>query len=191
MPTSKTVSALVTETEQGTHVFDIFGYSKQKGRGLSHYLCSGKFSVGGHYWIVFLRPDGVRFRRGIDNNYIAAGLVLASRDAMLRASYELRLINPITGLSVPVHKVAPREFYFNKDSPPHRNLDFFAQKRSVFETLAVIWEDRLTMECIVTVIKEPTRPENRFLKLWCRRRTSQSTLPGYWKKRRGWMSLSV
>ncbi|XP_037438650.1 BTB/POZ and MATH domain-containing protein 1-like [Triticum dicoccoides] len=61
MKTCKTVSTCTpVEEAQGTHVFDILGYSKHKGmgHGVDGRIRSGVFSVGGHDWVIFFFPDG-------------------------------------------------------------------------------------------------------------------------------------
>lgn len=149
MENSKTVSTSRPETEQGTHVFHIVGYSQQRGIGTG--ISSGKFSVGGHRWLICFYPDLVK------ENSVAAGLVLVD-NTKVRASYELRLVDKTTGLSFLVHKQAPREFE-RGNGGGHYACVF--RDRSVFEGPNVLLDDCLSMECIVTVIKRPREPEVR------------------------------
>ena len=59
MPASKTVSTSAAETELGTHVFHVVGYSQQKAIGAhkDKSIVSGHFSVGGHDWEMLLMAD--------------------------------------------------------------------------------------------------------------------------------------
>ncbi|CAL5011113.1 unnamed protein product [Urochloa decumbens] len=107
MPASKTVWTSAPVTEQGTLVLDIVGYSLHKGVGKP--IRSGKFTVGGHQWICSFYPDG--HDSGLYPDYAAAALALCRpvpAATVVRASYELRLINQSTGLSVPLYKGGPR-----------------------------------------------------------------------------------
>ncbi|XP_062217686.1 BTB/POZ and MATH domain-containing protein 2-like [Phragmites australis] len=158
MPTSQTVSTCVPEAEQGTHVFDIFGYSQHRGIGAGNPMISGKFYVGGPKWHVLFYPDG--FSSSIERyqNCISVGLALASENVKVRASYELQLVDQSTGLRVPVYKAALRVFIRDDDSSWFTML---LQKRSVFETSTYLRDDHVTIKCIVTVIKEPMMPKTK------------------------------
>ncbi|CAL5011124.1 unnamed protein product [Urochloa decumbens] len=149
MPPSKTVSTSAAETEQGTHVFHIVGYSQQ--RGLRKSIKSGKFSVGRYKWMAFLFPDGAKLANGVDEHRFVAGVALADKKEKVYASYELRLADQSTGLFFPVLKVAPAEFSYGKCC----GYSGYLQNRSVFEASTVLRDDCLTMECIVTVIRRP------------------------------------
>ena len=147
--TSKTLSTSAPETEQGTHVFRIVGYSQQR-LGIGKPISSGMFSVGGHEWVAGLSTD-------VDEHLvIAAVLLLLPRNTKVRASYELRLINQRTGLPFSVHKAAPREFNNDNDGSCSAYLLI---NRSVFEAPPVLQDDRLTMEWTITTIKQPRIPE--------------------------------
>ncbi|XBH95643.1 hypothetical protein VPH35_086171 [Triticum aestivum] len=60
MEACKTVSACTTGAAQGTHVFDILGYSKLRGMGNEpeSFILSVIFTVGDHDWAIRLYPDG-------------------------------------------------------------------------------------------------------------------------------------
>ncbi|CAL5007548.1 unnamed protein product [Urochloa decumbens] len=158
MPASKTVWTSAPVTEQGTLVLDIVGYSFHKGVGKP--IRSGKFTVGGHQWICSFYPDG--HDSGLYPDYAAAALALCRpvpAATVVRASYELRLINQSTGLSVPLYKGGPRVF-----NPNGRNKGVGLGrliKRSVMEDSPYLQNDRLKLEYGITVIKEPLQTESR------------------------------
>ncbi|XP_062193132.1 BTB/POZ and MATH domain-containing protein 1-like [Phragmites australis] len=157
MPTSKTVSTCTPDLEEGTHVFEILGYSKHRGMG-NKFIRSGTFSVAGHDWTILFYPDGSRTD---DLDYISVYLELMSQGSKVRASCDLRLVDQSTGLSSSVHRTGPRMFNSSDDSKyaPQTRL---SKKRSELESSAYLQDDRLTIECIVTVFKEPYVSKTEF-----------------------------
>ncbi|PUZ68611.1 hypothetical protein GQ55_2G041900 [Panicum hallii var. hallii] len=176
MPNSKTMSTWTSGREQGTNVFHICGYSQHRSTAAGEKkktILSSTFSVGGHNWAVLFHPDGWS-----SGDEIVAGLVLTTRRVKVRASYELQLVDRSTGLSVSVHKETPRCFHF--DAKDHRSfISFFMKKRSLFESPAYLRDDCLTMECTVTVIKEPRRTETKSL---AKIQVPRSDLSGHYAK---------
>ncbi|XBI85298.1 hypothetical protein VPH35_093457 [Triticum aestivum] len=154
METCRTVSMCTPlEEVQGTHVFDILGYSKHRGMGHDEnsHIESAIFSVRGHDWAIFFFPDGFEF--SVEGS-ISVFLVLLSNNTKVRASYDMRLLDQYTGLSSSVQKIEPRIF----DSG---DIDMFAPQTTYFtrhgeiEGSAYLRDDRLTIECVVTVFKKP------------------------------------
>ncbi|MCL7028940.1 hypothetical protein MKW94_009585, partial [Papaver nudicaule] len=66
-------SQLIYETVKGSHEFTIEGYSLAKGTGVDEFKTSGKFTVGGHDWVIRFYPDG-----DDDHGYISLFLELVS-----------------------------------------------------------------------------------------------------------------
>ncbi|KAM0825830.1 hypothetical protein ACQ4PT_069286 [Festuca glaucescens] len=93
MLASKTVSTCTPQKAQGTHVFDILGYSQHRNMGVSNYIRSGYFSVGGHDWSIVLFPDGIKKN---PDCIVIALFHHAKGAAKVRASYDLRLVNQTT-----------------------------------------------------------------------------------------------
>jgi len=130
-------------------VFHVVGYSHQKAicAHKDTSILSGRFSVGGHEWALVLvadiynddHPDCVAISLLLDP-FAAPGVL---------ASFELRLVNQSTGLPFTVHKEAPMVFDDNNDMAATCWI-----KRSLLESPTYLQNDRLTVECIVTVIKE-------------------------------------
>ncbi|RLN36159.1 BTB/POZ and MATH domain-containing protein 2-like [Panicum miliaceum] len=176
MPNSKMMSTWTSGREQGTHVFHICGYSQHRSTARGEKkktILSSTFSVGGHNWAVLFHPDGWS-----SGDEIVAGLVLTTRHVKVRASYELQPVDRSTGLSVSVHKETPRCFHF--DAKDHRSfISFFMKKWSIFELSAYLWDDCLTMECTITVIKEPRRTE---IKPLTKIQVPRSDLSGHYAK---------
>lgn len=55
-----TRSSLVTETVNGSFMFEVKGYSAAKGLGVGKGILSDEFTVGGHSWAIQFYPDGIR-----------------------------------------------------------------------------------------------------------------------------------
>ena len=82
MPTTTQVKTASTccppETVQGTHVFDILGYSEHRSRGPHSSIRLGVFDVAGYSWVLFVYPDayGAEAAAGLD--FVSAYLRLLS-----------------------------------------------------------------------------------------------------------------
>uniref|UniRef100_A0ACD6A1W4 Uncharacterized protein n=1 Tax=Avena sativa TaxID=4498 RepID=A0ACD6A1W4_AVESA len=142
-----TVSTCTPEVAQGTHVFDILGYSKHRGMGndADSYIGSGIFTVGGYDWTIRFYPDGY------DKtclSCISVYLELLSKSTKVRASCDLRLVDQCTGVSSSVHKTEPRMFS-SGDSTKFAPETSDFKRRSEIENSAYLRGDRLTIECIV------------------------------------------
>jgi speckle-type POZ protein len=158
MPTPTTVSTGALETEKGRHLFRIVGYSQL--RGMGRLIKSGIFSVGQHRWVVALRPAPINNDLNAGNVHVA--LVLYGTSAgQVWASYELNLVDQRTGLSLSVHKEAPRKFGHKSHHDFKSKASINVKQRSVFESPNYLHNDCLTIECIVTVIHEQRRPETK------------------------------
>ncbi|XP_073354919.1 BTB/POZ and MATH domain-containing protein 1-like [Aegilops tauschii subsp. strangulata] len=160
MKTSKTVSVCTPlEEDQGTHVFDILGYSKHKGMGhdLDSCIRSGIFSVGGHDWAILFYPDGFN---GYGLDYISVYLILLSNNFKLRASCDMRLVDQYTGFPFSVHKTELRTFSSGDFTNFAPETPYF-MRRSEFEGSPYLKDDRLTIECTVTVFKMPHVTETK------------------------------
>nr|XP_020177616.1 BTB/POZ and MATH domain-containing protein 1-like [Aegilops tauschii subsp. strangulata] len=114
-----TLSTCSPEAAEGTHVFDILGYSKHMGMGQDpgSYIQSGVFTVGGHNWAIRFYPDGYKSESS-------------------------------------VIKTGPRIFKSNDSSRYAPGTAQF-KRRSEIEGSAYLKDDRLMIECIVTVFKKP------------------------------------
>ncbi|CAL5007510.1 unnamed protein product [Urochloa decumbens] len=152
MTKRRTRSACTPEIEQGTHVFDISGYSTYKGMGNTNHITSGTFSVGGHDWAVLVYPDG-SCQHGVQR-FISVYLVLLTQGAKVRASCDLSLIDYATGAPSSVSWTEPRIFVFGEHSS-FAPQDPYFMDRGELESSAFLHDDRLTIQCDVTVYKEP------------------------------------
>ena len=156
MSVSKTVSTSAAKTEIGMHVFRIVGYSQHPRCHEDSPIVSGRFSVGGHDWAMLIVADGLNNEDHTDCIPISL-MLLNPVAAGVLASFELRLVNQSTGLPFTVHKEAPKVF----DDDDNNMAAICWIKRSLLESPTYLQNDRLTVECIVTVIKEPQVPKTK------------------------------
>ncbi|XP_073365611.1 BTB/POZ and MATH domain-containing protein 2-like [Aegilops tauschii subsp. strangulata] len=158
MEQSKSMSMCTPETPQVTHVFDIFGYSKHRGMGNEKFIRSDTFSAGGNDWSIRFYPDGFS-KEVLDKDFITVYLELMSTGVKVRASCDLRLLDQRTGQSSSVHKTELRTFNPADGTRFFPRTNEFKKKRDVKS--AFLLNDRLMIECIVTVIKEPRVTESK------------------------------
>lgn len=90
-PPSETASTSLTETVNGSHQFEITGYSLSKGMGIGKYVASDSFTVGGYEWAIYFYPDG----KSVDDAaaYVSLFIALASEGTDVRALFELTLLD--------------------------------------------------------------------------------------------------
>ncbi|RLN03041.1 BTB/POZ and MATH domain-containing protein 1-like [Panicum miliaceum] len=158
-----TLSTCSPESEQGRHVFEITGYSKHKGmgHGPGSFIRSATFPVGGHSWSIRYYPDGYARANTSEDDYISVYLELMSIGSSVRASCDLRLVDQTTGLSSTVHKTELRMFNPSDSSKFAPKANKLFKKRSELEASAYLGDDRLTIECVVTVMKKPKVLESK------------------------------
>ncbi|CAL4997566.1 unnamed protein product [Urochloa decumbens] len=151
MKTPTTVSTCTSVTEKGKHVFEIFDYSKHRGMGNGELIRSATFSVGGYDWAIRFYPDGFSAN---SLNHISVYLELMSKDTRARAGCDLSLVDQTTGLPTSMDKTDMRVFNSGNFSRFAPQTDLF-MNRVEFEASPYLRDDHLTIQCIVTVRKEP------------------------------------
>ncbi|CAL5011120.1 unnamed protein product [Urochloa decumbens] len=157
MSISKIASTCVSKREQRTHLFHIKGYSQHRAAGASEFIVSDTFSVGEHGWKLLFFPDGSEFCS--DRDCVVAALLLMHKRTKAQSfvEIELRLLDQSTGRSLSVHKEASRVI----DTYVPNRLAMCAIKRKLFEEMAYLRDDCLTIESIVTVISKPQVTETQ------------------------------
>ncbi|CAL5003239.1 unnamed protein product [Urochloa decumbens] len=151
----KTASRCGVEASRGAHVFEVGDYSLHKGLGVGRFVRSAIFEAGGYEWSVLFYPDGSTENA---EDFVAAGLELMTADAgVVRATYRLGLICPATGEPWFV-TAESRPVEFRSNTRWFRN-NFI--KRSQLEASQYLRDDRLSIQCAVTVIKETRVSEAR------------------------------
>ncbi|KAF7070347.1 hypothetical protein CFC21_075869 [Triticum aestivum] len=89
-----------TQTSRATVAFEIAGYSLHKGLGRGKYLRSPAFSIGGYEWCIRYYPDGSPDEAS--EGYVSVFLKLLTKNAEVRATYNLMLVEPVKGQSTVV-----------------------------------------------------------------------------------------
>lgn len=154
----KTTSTSTVAASQGAHRFEIAGYSRHKGLGVSNYVSSGTFDVGGYKWSMHFCPDG-NGAAASEAGYVSAYLELGGFFGSTRASCDLRIIDPTTGASTSVYRMTePRVFECGSDSRWAPGHPKFMIRR---ELEAFVHGDRLVLEFVVTVFAAPRVSEVR------------------------------
>uniref|UniRef100_A0A0E0LSI5 BTB domain-containing protein n=1 Tax=Oryza punctata TaxID=4537 RepID=A0A0E0LSI5_ORYPU len=150
----KTVSWCTMEVSEGTHVFKILRYSLNKGIGVGKFIRSGTFAVDGHSWAIRLYPDGFT---DDSKDYVSVYLELMSENAMAMAFYTLSLVDNITGApGCNWSRSSPRLFNSSDSSRfGPRSPRFILRSELEMEQSGYILNDRLTVECEITVTKGP------------------------------------
>uniref|UniRef100_A0ACD5UTH8 Uncharacterized protein n=1 Tax=Avena sativa TaxID=4498 RepID=A0ACD5UTH8_AVESA len=156
-PTERMLSRCTPATVRATLAFEINGYSLHRGMGIGKYIRSTPVSVAGCEWCIRYYPDGPteQFK-----DYVSVYLELLSKCADVRALYDFRLIDHTSGLSSSVTSSSrPPLEVFNNSLDPSRNASAFGKNqfklRSELEESVFLRDDRLIIECDLTVIKQP------------------------------------
>ncbi|KAF8662692.1 hypothetical protein HU200_056297 [Digitaria exilis] len=171
-PVAVTASRFATETARGRHAFEIASYSVLKGFRQGDFVQSATFAVGGIDWCINYLPNGNTVHMAGDTDdddynyytdhsdlererieeeeenleYISLYLEHPSGTAAASVLFDLRVVNPVTGLSSP-----PQSFSLLFD---HRNT-FWGSARFIKKSdleASYVGDDRLVIECIITVI---------------------------------------
>ncbi|TVU42635.1 hypothetical protein EJB05_09054, partial [Eragrostis curvula] len=144
----KTASRSTTKAVQGTHVFEVVGYSLKRGIGVDKYVQLRTFTVGGYDWAIRFYPDGLKS----SEEYVAVHLELISNNAEVRARYELRLVGKAGRISDFMWCNHKPRWFRSQDTTRFSNTSRFCL-RSELEQEG-IHNDCLTIECDLTVVKE-------------------------------------
>ncbi|KAL4603057.1 hypothetical protein ACB092_10G098400 [Castanea dentata] len=152
-PTPMTTSTLITETVNGSHRFNISGYSLVKGMGIGKYVESETFTAGGYSWGIYFYPDG----KNVDNDtYVSLFIVLVSKDTSVRALFELTLLDQSGNKRHKVHT----QFGRTPGSAPYTIKNRGSMwgykrfiKRTDLETSDYLKDDCLKVHCRVGVVR--------------------------------------
>ncbi|KAM3683745.1 hypothetical protein ACB094_12G170200 [Castanea mollissima] len=153
-PTTLTTSTSMTETANGSHRFNISGYSLSKGMGIGNYLASDTFTAGGHSWAIYFYPDGENVQ---DNaRYVSLFIGLASEGTDVRALFELKLLDQSGKERHEGRAQFDRGPYtFSKRGSMWGYRRFF--KKFDLETSDYLKDDCLKVHCSVGVVRSYTK----------------------------------
>ncbi|KAL6658900.1 hypothetical protein ACP70R_002940 [Stipagrostis hirtigluma subsp. patula] len=147
-PGKKMVSTCSPETDRCTLVFEIAGYSLHKDLAAGKFIRSATFAVGRHDWSIRYYPNGDN-GEGSKDGHVSVFVELMSKNIEVTALFDLRLVNQDTRLShVLLNVVKPT--VFGGVNPAWGAQDF--KKKSEVEASPYLRDDRLVIECDITVI---------------------------------------
>ncbi|KAI3423204.1 uncharacterized protein J3R85_011161 [Psidium guajava] len=156
-PSPSSSSTSITDTINGSHHFQINGYSLSKGIGIGKYKASDTFTVGGYQWAIYFYPDG----KSVEDNaaYVSLFIALASEGSDVRALFELTLLDQSGKERHKVHSHFGRALESGPYTLKYRGSmwgykRFF--KRSLLETSDYLKDDTLSVHCIVGVVRSHT-----------------------------------
>ncbi|KAK3407330.1 BTB/POZ and MATH domain-containing protein 2 [Eucalyptus grandis] len=157
LPSVASSSTSITDTINGSHHFQINGYSLSKGIGIGKYKASDTFTVGGYQWAIYFYPDG----KSVEDNaaYVSLFIALASEGSDVRALFELTLLDQSGKERHKVHSHFGRTLESGPYTLKYRGSmwgykRFF--KRSLLETSEYLKDDTLSVHCIVGVVRSHT-----------------------------------
>ncbi|KAG2582682.1 hypothetical protein PVAP13_6KG190206 [Panicum virgatum] len=146
-PRMRTASTSTVETVKGTHSFKITDYRLHKELSTDKCFCSAIFAVGSHNWRIRYYYEGQDPRE----DYVSVFIELSGDLVEVTASFELRMVNPVTGLSSPRNISSP--VVFNGENPT-RGFAIFVKKDDLEFSSKYVVDGCLVIECDVMVIKE-------------------------------------
>ncbi|XP_075649284.1 BTB/POZ and MATH domain-containing protein 2-like isoform X2 [Castanea sativa] len=144
-PTPMTTSTSMTETVNGSHLFNISGYSLSKGMGIGNPVASNTFNAGGHSWVIYFYPDGKKAQ--YNATYVSLFIGLASEGTDVRALFELKLLDQ----SGKERHEGRAQF----DRGPYKGYNRFF-KRTGLETSDYLKDNCLKVYCRVGVVRSYT-----------------------------------
>ncbi|XP_030933222.1 uncharacterized protein LOC115959062 isoform X2 [Quercus lobata] len=152
-PTPTTTSTSMTETVNGSHLFNISGYSLSKGMGIGNCVASDTFTAGGYSWAIYFYPDGNNVQ---DNaTYVSLYIGLASEGTDVRALFELELLDQ-SGKERHKDRTQfdSRPYTFRKRG--QTGYERFC-KRTDLETSDYLKDDCIKVHCSVGVVRSYTK----------------------------------
>ncbi|TVU42489.1 hypothetical protein EJB05_08898, partial [Eragrostis curvula] len=148
------MSAAQMSSASGTHVFEVIYYSVERYLDAGHYIFSDTFDVGGYAWTIRFHPGGDATETD-SGEYAAVTLTtcleLMTKNAVVAASYDMALIDIPTGARWIGAKSVKAAFDTRSADGFWRwHLSRF-RKRSELEASPFLRDDRLAIECTLTV----------------------------------------
>lgn len=151
-----TASICSSDTEKGAHRFEIVGYSHHCcGLGVGKYICSTRFSIGGHDWRIRYYPDGANEDC---KDYASLHLELMSDLTSVRLLYDFKLRsnnnNQAPSSDSSYTSISSSTAVFTAEGPSTTcGAPKFIHKNELTSS-SYLWGDCLQIECEVTVIKD-------------------------------------
>ncbi|KAF8647281.1 hypothetical protein HU200_065431 [Digitaria exilis] len=152
----ETVSRSTTETATGVHTFEIIGLSLKKGIGAGRSFESGTFTIGGYKWMLRFSPDGLT--KNSKTSWLH--IILLTMNAVVPVWHEVRLVKRLSG-KLGRGWISPSEQHqtlntTGQSTGPQSISIKMDMSHEDLVTSGYIRDDRLTIRCELTVVKETT-----------------------------------
>ncbi|KAG2582547.1 hypothetical protein PVAP13_6KG199200 [Panicum virgatum] len=162
-PATARMTSWCAPPARGVLSFEITGYSQHRALGAGTFIQSAAMDVGGYRWCIRCYPNGDS--RKESKGYVGVYLELLSKKAEVRALYELWLVDQEKGgrcSSLIYSARAPTLFSTRDAAAGGPKVCWGAGWNKLMEWNALeassspyLKDDRLVIECHVTVIREP------------------------------------
>ncbi|CAL5011295.1 unnamed protein product [Urochloa decumbens] len=146
-PITRTSSAYVVESAQGTHSFKVA--MKRVAVGAGECVSSDTFAVGGHDWRIRCYPRGGPNGMG-SKSHVAFFLDLLSEGVQVQVLYDFRLLDRATGVFTSLF--SEKRLSRPASRGPWCNHNFI--KRSSLGASYVQDDGSIVIECDLTVVKQ-------------------------------------
>ncbi|CAL4991274.1 unnamed protein product [Urochloa decumbens] len=155
---SKSTILAVPDTETGSHVLTVDGYTMTRGRGVGNSINSGTFTVGDHNWHIAYYPDGSR-RSYPQYNWISVNVYHdgpaagTNSGGGVKAHFELNILKP-NGKPVSTYRRTSPVISFSGDGQQCWGQAEFITNDEIRLIKHIARHNSFLIRCDVTVIRE-------------------------------------
>ncbi|XP_004974328.1 BTB/POZ and MATH domain-containing protein 2 [Setaria italica] len=157
MPTTRVESRCVPRTAQGTLSFEVTGYRQLLKGFAGSFISSSSILVGGYSWCLRYYPDGDG--REECKGFAGLYLELLTKNVVVKALFDFRLVDLTTGAPSVIQQLEVPLSFNTVDASRNQQGGGVATnkylKRSELEASVYLRDDRLVIECEITVVNEP------------------------------------
>ncbi|CAN6229628.1 unnamed protein product [Urochloa humidicola] len=147
-PQHETSSSCLTQAVTVAHNFEVINFSLMEGMGVGKFVSSKNISVGGYDWNIRLYPDGDTAN---SRGHISVFLSFQGEGTSPRVKFSLSVL----GKHGQVSKLLNAERTFESASATATWGWTLFEKKSTLQPLLRNNNDRFTIRCVLTVIKDP------------------------------------
>ncbi|CAL4997597.1 unnamed protein product [Urochloa decumbens] len=162
---TKVQSRCIPQTAQGTISFEITGYRQLLKAFAGKFIRSSSIEVGGYSWCLLYYPTGDS--REDSKGFAGAYVQLLTKNVEVKALFDFRLVDLTTGSASMIYQAkAPSLFDTVDASKIHdawgtRNSKLLERKELEASSSVYLCDDRLVIECDITVVNEPLVVETK------------------------------
>ncbi|CAL4997588.1 unnamed protein product [Urochloa decumbens] len=159
MQPTRLESRCTPQTAQGTLSFEITGYRQLLRAFAGKFIRSLSIEVGGYSWCLRYHPDGDS--REESKGFVGVYLELLTKNVEVKALYDFRLVDLTTGSPSVIFQCNPPSQFNTVDATKNANSwgvmtnKFLERKELEASSSVYLRDDRLMIECDITVVNEP------------------------------------